>query len=86
MIVLIIVAISYQIKIVKMIYDKEDMLNSEPLSYGARRYDIEYCECPISETRTIIFNKTGSITKIVRKPSMPFDLQQINISTITIKE
>lgn len=81
MIALIIVAIFYQVKIVKMIMAKEEMLNAEPLSYGARKYGIEECTCYISLGKQIWFNQTTSITKVQK---LAGDYQQLNFSGLDL--
>lgn len=86
MIVLIIVAIFYQIKITKMIYDKEEMLNAEPLSYGARKYGIGECTCWLSDNVQIWFNKTVSITKITHRNTPTMDIRLLNLSQYIIPE
>lgn len=85
MMILIIIAIFYQVKIVKMIYDKQEMLNTEPLSYGARKYGIEECTCWVSTNKQIWFNISTSITKI-RQNSPTTNYQEINLSNIIIKK
>lgn len=64
-IILLVFIILMQTYIVKMIYDRYAIFDKDPLSYGANIYGIDYCECSTNkEGRVIIFNKTGSITKI----------------------
>ena len=67
MIALIIFAIFEQIKVTKMIMEKEDILNSEPLSYGARKYGITECTCYVSDSVSIWFTQNESITKVKAK-------------------
>ena len=77
MFILIAIIIFNQIRIVKILVDKQEMLDTDPLVYSANRYDIEYCTCIISPTRTIEFTKNYSKTIINRisdyDPAIDFD-------------
>jgi hypothetical protein len=66
MFIAILFAIVMQIKVTKMIMDKEEVLNAEPLSYAARKYGIDECSCWVSTDKQIWFNQSTSIIKINR--------------------
>lgn len=85
MIILLIVVMSYQVKIVSMIYEREEMFNSDPLSYGARKYGIDSCECPVNLEKTIWFNKTLSKTIIRAKPNGMSEIK-LNLSELNFTE
>lgn len=63
-IILLLFVIKKQIEIVTLIYQRTDLLDAEPLSYGAKRYGIDQCLCIINEKKSIYFDKNGSKTII----------------------
>jgi hypothetical protein len=65
-IVLILVVIFYQIRIVSILIDKAELLETDPFVAGARSFNIDYCSCFISETATLEF--TQNYSKITIRP------------------
>lgn len=84
MIGLIMFAIFNQIKIVKLIHEKEDLLNADPLTFAAQKYSIGECTCFLSSTDYIWFNQ--SMSKKVHTPAkVANDYQRINLTGAFIK-
>lgn len=63
---LIIFAIIMQVRIVQLVMTNKASLDSDPLVVAANKYDIENCECQLSNTTKIVFNKNISRTVIQR--------------------
>lgn len=58
-IALLIFAIGKQAMIMKLVYDRTDKLDADPLAYGAARYGIDECSCLVNN-KTITFTPAGS--------------------------
>jgi hypothetical protein len=83
MFVLIVIIIIGQIRITKMIMDKEEAITSEPLTYAAKAYGIDGCTCYLSESKSIFFNQTASITQITKSGGKVYsnvDISKLNIT------
>ena len=76
MLILIVFVIYNQIKITRMVIQKAELLDSDPLVYGAKRFGINECSCFVSEGVMIYFNQNESKTIIQQK----FNIPKLNIS------
>lgn len=66
LILLVAVAILMQVNLYKTFLKNKEMLDADPLVYGANRFGIESCSCVLNENTEIIFNKNESRTIITQ--------------------
>lgn len=85
--ILVAFAIIMQIRITKMVYDKQEILDANPLSYGASKYGIVDCTCYISESKQVWFNQSEVIVRVKQKSIYDYssntnkmNLEELNIS------
>lgn len=83
----IVIAIIMQIKVTMLIAKNQEAIETDPLVYAARKYNLpNMCACIIDEEKTILFNQSGSWTQIQRqhKPEAIKNLD-INLSDVLKK-
>ena len=61
-----------------------DLYANDPLVYGARAYDLQYCQCYKTDGGLINFDQEKVTTIIHFKPANPIIYEELNVSKIKI--
>jgi len=77
-VILLILAICYQVKIVREVVRHGENLNANPLTYGAKKYNIESCFCITKDfNMNINFNQTTIRT--IKSNPLPTDFKDFGV-------